>query len=111
MRAGAVLKGERLELPCTAVLQVHGLIFIQGFLVQVAATFCTCDGETGMFQLRGSMEHLSTDADCHDGIGLALSETLGTQSLTTAGTTADLEQDVEAAITDPSTSTGHAAKL
>ena len=97
--------------PCTAVLQVHGLIFIQGFLVQVAATFCTCDGETGMFQLRGSMEHLSTDADCHDGIGLALSETLGTQSLTTAGTTADLEQDVEAAITDPNTSTGHAAKL
>ncbi|CAE7948818.1 unnamed protein product [Symbiodinium sp. KB8] len=108
---GGMRWSERSEGSELAVSEVHGLIFIQGFLVQVAATFCTCDGETGMFQLRGSMEHLSTDADCHDGIGLALSETLGTQSLTTAGTTADLEQDVEAAITDPSTSTGHAAKL
>ena len=84
---------------CGCLPQVRGWIFFQGALVQVAAGFCTCDGKTGAFQIRGSMR---SDADVpEDGTERACAEIRGTQSLaSTAGTMADLENNVEAVRTD-----------
>ena len=102
-------------------LQVRGWIFLQGCLVQVASGFCTSDGESGVFQLRGSMCQLHAEnADVlpeDDGAGLSVdaAEARGTQSLaSTAGTMADMEHDydLEAACTDPkAASPCHASKL
>ena len=72
--------------------------------MQVAAGFCTSDGETGMFQLRGSLQHpLLTDTeetpeDAFKVLSVSeAAEAQGIRSLaSTAGSAADIEQDLEA---------------
>ena len=85
--------------------------------MQVAAGFCTSDGETGMFQLRGSLQHpllTDTEATPEDAFKvLSVSEAAEAQGIrslaSTAGSAADIEQDLEAC-TDPKEVSIDAAK-